>query len=232
MPAAAGAAAAPVSRLACSCEQQLSRQCTAVALLVVRCTQHTHQDKARKHNTAGSHSSSDSDTAALRTVRPKEGAAEVEALLDVDADGGALQHAPHLLGDAHKPGRGGVEVGGGGGGVCVCGGGGQGVDGQRQQGRASRDERCGVEREERERREKSNSRVVGRPATPHLCEKIDSWMGSQPTGAGGGAASCCCGWLLGCCWSCCCVVLLSMRTLRSGVIVATQPGSMRMVLQR
>jgi hypothetical protein len=38
-----------------------------------------------------------------RTVWPEECAAEVEALLDVDADGGALQHAAHLLSDAHEP---------------------------------------------------------------------------------------------------------------------------------
>lgn len=38
-----------------------------------------------------------------RTIFVKQRAGEVEALLDVDRDGGALQHAPHLLGNAHEP---------------------------------------------------------------------------------------------------------------------------------
>ncbi len=36
-------------------------------------------------------------------IRPKQGAREVEALLDVDTDAGALQCAPHLLCYAHEP---------------------------------------------------------------------------------------------------------------------------------
>lgn len=36
-------------------------------------------------------------------VRAKQGTREVEALLDVDADAGALQGATHLLCYAHEP---------------------------------------------------------------------------------------------------------------------------------
>ena len=36
-------------------------------------------------------------------VWAEQGAAEVQALLDVDADGCALQHPPHLLCDSHEP---------------------------------------------------------------------------------------------------------------------------------
>ena len=35
-------------------------------------------------------------------VRAEQGAAEVQALLDVHADGGALQHSAHLLSYAHE----------------------------------------------------------------------------------------------------------------------------------
>ena len=45
-------------------------------------------------------------------VRAKQGAGEVEALLDVDADAGALQHPPHLLSYAHEPARAGQAAGG------------------------------------------------------------------------------------------------------------------------
>lgn len=38
-----------------------------------------------------------------RAIRPKQGAREVQALLDVDTDAGALQCAPHLLCNAHEP---------------------------------------------------------------------------------------------------------------------------------
>ena len=37
-------------------------------------------------------------------VRAEQGAGEVQALLDVHADAGALQRAPHLLRQAHEPG--------------------------------------------------------------------------------------------------------------------------------
>ena len=40
------------------------------------------------------------------TIRPKQGAREVQALLDVDTDAGALQCAPHLLCNAHEPAEG------------------------------------------------------------------------------------------------------------------------------
>jgi hypothetical protein len=54
-------------------------------------------------------------------------------------------------------------------------------------------------------------------------------MGSHSTAD---TLDCCC-----CCSTCCCscllllLLVLSMRTLRSAVIVATHPGSIRMVLQ-
>lgn len=35
--------------------------------------------------------------------RPEERTGEVQALLDVDANGGALQRAPHLFRDTHEP---------------------------------------------------------------------------------------------------------------------------------
>ena len=37
------------------------------------------------------------------TVRPKEGAREVEAFLYVGGDGGPLKDATHLLSDRHEP---------------------------------------------------------------------------------------------------------------------------------
>lgn len=48
--------------------------------------------------------------ASLLTVWSEECAAEVESLLDVDTDGGALQHTAHLLSNAHEPGDKGGRV--------------------------------------------------------------------------------------------------------------------------
>jgi hypothetical protein len=42
---------------------------------------------------------------ACLTIGTKQGTAKVKPLLDVHTDAGALQHTPHLLCDAHKPGQ-------------------------------------------------------------------------------------------------------------------------------